>query len=514
MTRIVPVFVACLVFRAAFGQSPATGLPPADFDPEPMPAATQPGYLQTVLDEAFGTTIRRITDAPEGSRGIVPMYSTVQAWNADESLLIVYELGVGHRLLDGRDYTFVKTLPIAPLDVEQVFWDHDDPDVLYYPAYDRAGNTTYYRRYDVAADTEVDLVNLSAVGPACADGGVRFGNDVQMPSRDDDLIGFRCQSEASYLYRISTGETTEVRVLDDSLHFIAATPSPSGAYAFHRNESYNAADGTLRDVLKVKDFKSEHACLGTWADGSDALFAVAFERDAGQDDCLGQLIGHDLATGECYDLLPQSTGWPYPRRGTHVSALAHAAAPGWLAVSMIGEPDGAGLLDQELLLVRASKTAGETEVYRVGHHRSDEAPIDYWGEPHVTLSPTGTRLLFGSDWGATGPEATLQSYVVELPAFRQAPVPATLVRLSAKPTPEARIAVRWAVASETDVDRYEVLARRQEPSGFCGSGKPRSGRRPRSSARHGSRQRRRHLRDDDRRPPAGALPPPPADRGR
>ena len=447
--------LAIALANFAFAQSPTTGLTPATFAPEPMPPQAPPAYLGTVTDPTFGTTVRRITDAPAGSRGIVPMYSTVQAWNADESLMIVYVLGEGHRLLDGRDYTFVKTLPIAPLDVEQVFWDHDDADVFYYPTYVPSANTTVYRAHNARTGAETDLVDLGAVAPACAGGGVRFGNDVQMPSRDDDLIGFRCQSEASYLHRLSTGVTTEVNVLDGDLHFIAATPSPSGAYAFHRNESYNA-DGSLRDVLKVKDGKSEHACLGTWADGTDALFAVAFERDdAG--DCLGQLIGHDLATGACVDLLPQSVGYPYPRRGTHISALAHAAEPGWLAVSMIGEPDGAGLFDQELLLVRARKS-GAPEVYRVGHHRSDESPVDYWGEPHVTLSPTGTRLLFGSDWGATGASATLQSYVVELPAFSGVPTPATLVGLSAKPTPDARIAVTWTTVAEEGVARFEVLA--------------------------------------------------------
>ena len=68
------------------------------------------------------------------------------------------------------------------------------------------------------------------------------------------------------------------------------------------------------------------------------------------------------------------------------------------------------MLDQELVL--ADTNEGGT-VCRIAHHRSQEAQ-DYWGEPHVTGSPSGTRAVFGSDWG--GGES-VDTYVVELPLF-------------------------------------------------------------------------------------------------
>ena len=437
-------------------QLPAAGLAAATQAPEPMPALANPGHLQTVTDPTFGTTIRRITDAAP-QRQIVPMYNTVQAWNADESLMILYERGRGHRLHDGRTYAFLRMLPIRPLDIEQVFWDRDDPHYLYYPTYVRGANTTVYRRRDVRDGSEVDLFDFGALDPACAGGGTSMGNDVQMPSYDDDVVGFRCQSEATYLYRISTGELTEVDVLDDELAFIAAMPAPSGQIGFHLNESYDGGTGQLLRRLDMRVNKSEHACLGRWADGSDALFTVAFDAPP-SGERPGQLLVHDLATGLARDLLPQDDGWPYPRSETHHSALAHKAEPGWVAMSMIGDPSGAGLLDQELLLVRATKT-GPAEVYRIGHHRSDERPVGYWGEPHPVLSPTGTRVLFGSDWGATGTDSTINSYVVELPSYGSVPVPATLVRLTAKPTPDGRLDIRWTTATETGVERFAVRLR-------------------------------------------------------
>ncbi|MHB9052201.1 MAG: hypothetical protein ACYC3R_10185, partial [Thiomonas delicata] len=42
-------------------------------------------------------------------------------------------------------------------------------------------------------------------------------------------------------------------------------------------------------------------------------------------------------------------------------------------------------------------------------------PQGYWAEPHVVISPSGTRLLFASDWGGS---PDVDTYVVTLPGFR------------------------------------------------------------------------------------------------
>jgi hypothetical protein len=52
----------------------------------------------------------------------------------------------------------------------------------------------------------------------------------------------------------------------------------------------------------------------------------------------------------------------------------------------------------------------------VGHHRSNESDNSYWPEPHGTISPSATRILFGSNWGTVG-TGNVDAYVVELPAY-------------------------------------------------------------------------------------------------
>lgn len=95
-----------------------------------MTALPKPALGQTVKDPQFGTTIRRISAVAvsEGENAVIkPMYSTMPAWNADESKLILWHRGVGHELYDGRTYRHIRKLPISPTDVEQVLWDPTDP---------------------------------------------------------------------------------------------------------------------------------------------------------------------------------------------------------------------------------------------------------------------------------------------------------------------------------------------------------------------------------------------------
>ncbi|HEY4393961.1 MAG TPA: hypothetical protein VGP64_07865, partial [Polyangia bacterium] len=124
--------------RGAGGASPTIDLCAGlvtDKQPRPMTTLAKPALGALATDTEFGTTIRRIT-AVGGSGAnafIVPMYSTISAWNADESLLILYAGGgAGHQLYDGKSYAFIRPLDISPADVEQVYWDTADPDLLYY----------------------------------------------------------------------------------------------------------------------------------------------------------------------------------------------------------------------------------------------------------------------------------------------------------------------------------------------------------------------------------------------
>lgn len=380
------------------------GLLANDLENRPMQDIAKPGYLDAIIDPSFGTTIRRITNAVNG-QVIKPMYSTIQAWNADETFMILYDQGNGvHQLLNGMDYTFIRNLDdVNPDDVEQIFWDFNDPEVFYYV--DRTNSDLI--KYGVSSKNKDILANLGELSNC--NGNIGLGNDVQMMSWDSDVIGFRCDNISAYAYRISTKELITFDL--PNVEYTAPMPLPSGNRFYHGPQIYDAK-ANLEKTLNEK--KTEHSCLGQLVGGADVHFAIAF-AEGPEGGCIGDIIAHDIETGECFSVISESQGYAYPQSGTHISAVSHKN-PGWVAASMMGyDQDGQTLLDQELVIARVEK--GNVEVFRIGHHRADEDEFDYWGEPHAVISPSGTRVLFGSDWSGSDDGKSVDSYVVELPSF-------------------------------------------------------------------------------------------------
>ncbi len=405
MRQIVLLLLAVVMPFTIKTQDLTEGLLINDLSLHPMQDIEKPGYLDMITDPAFGTTIRRITNAAPG-QVIVPMYSTIQAWNADESMMILYNQSSGkHELLNGMTYQFVRVLDdVDPIDLEQIFWDFSDPDILYYP-----DDLTYdFIRYTISTQSKEVLVNLASL-TSCND-DIEMGNDIQMMSWDSDVFTFRCGNDTAYAYQISTGVLSSFNIQE--LNFTAPTVAPSGTLFYHDKKVYDSNGNSIIDLNKNA---VEHSCVGKLSNGNDAFYSIAFQEGP-EGGCIGDIIAHDLVTGECIPIISQNQGYDYPQSGTHISSLAHKNTnPGWVAASMIGyDQNGQELLDQELVIARAINS--NVEVCRIGHHRSDEDQFDYWGEPHAVISPTGTRVLFASDWSGEEDGLSVDSYVVELPA--------------------------------------------------------------------------------------------------
>jgi hypothetical protein len=378
----------------------------ADKAPHPFTALGRPALRVPVTDPDFGARIIRITDAKAsaGDNAVIkPMYSTTQAWNADESLLVLWNRARGHELYDGRSYAFVRGLPLeSPTDLEQLYWDPLDPDVLYYPSnFQAQPRLMRYRVSRNASDLVRDFGSAPTRCPVSWDALLTTGSDpLDMSWGSERVIGLRC-GRTKFVYSIAQDKV--LGILSDAGD---TTPgvSPDGALAYYQGRVYDAALNSLRTLALANP--DEHSCLGRGADGP--LFgAVDFDGTPP-----GSLIAHDMRTGAKHPVVSTATGWPYPPTGTHVSGLARSGPPGWFALSVVGDPAKNCVLCQELLLANADTGA----VCRVARHRSwaGEGRWGYWAEPHVGLSPTGTRLLFGSDWGNG---LTVDTYVVELPAY-------------------------------------------------------------------------------------------------
>lgn len=394
----------------------------------------KPPYGRYYKDPAFGARVIRITDSKHGEVH-KPVYSTMQAWNADESLMLLYysgDQGVGHWLVDGRSYRKIRRLGLNPPDIEELFWSHTEPDILYYVSVARPHQGKLLR-YDVRSETHEELHDFNAL---CKGSKISSGNDVQMQSHDDDLFGFRCKPDKQtimFTYRRSTDQL-QVQAIGEGTRWkpwTAPAPAASGKRVLQQGQVVDAGLKTVERALDLaKD--SEHSSTGRTSRGQDASFQVVF--DPSPKGCNGDVwqgVSHltefNLETGACRAVLSQKAGWPYTTSGTHVSAVAHRR-PGWVAMSSIGYNSFkyftndrlAPALLSEIYVVNTDPD--NLRVCRLAQHRSfgkaakNGGYQPYMGEPHATISPTGTRVLFGSDWYDSG---SVDAYVVELPGYRR-----------------------------------------------------------------------------------------------
>lgn len=380
---------------------------------------------EAFTDPQFGTALRRVSDVKHDGRGshnvIKTLYSTVSAWNADESYLIVYRTDGGparHELYDGKTYQYLRDLDdISPVDLEQVYWDTNDPDILYYA--NRSYNNLY--RYHVSSRQSELIRNFNT---QCGSLELHGGGDPLFNSWDSTRFGFACTPNgALFSYNLATDVVGQL--LHRTLDYGAPQAAPSGKRFFlnENNGSTGGQSATVRDanmnLLLTLDMASgdEHGGLSMLSNGDDTWNAVAF--DSGPNGSgTGTLVQHNMVTGAARVIVGQSTGYPYPPSGTHVGSTAFHRS-GLLAVSIKDDMQGDSLLDDELLYVDTDPVTNPSgAVCRVGHHRTTSD--DYWAEPHPSISPSGTRILFSSSWGdSRGGSEVVDVYVVELPGYRK-----------------------------------------------------------------------------------------------
>ncbi len=390
----------------------------SDHDAAPMPNVPKPGVGAAVSDPVFKTTLVRITDAAaRDDRGTFPDYSKRQAWNADESLLLL-RTGLGNALLfDGASYRFIKALD--GVEGEDVFWHPTNPDLILY----NPDNTLY--SYDVRTGQRDKLFTFTGYAFANTGGEGNLSRD----GRYYAIVG--------KVYNTATQEVTpkDLLVLDvESKRIIARQPlpaledfdwvsiSPSGNFIvanyadtvagrFHGVEVY---DRNFRLVWQ-KGLGLGHSDLALDTRGGEALVFAPYDEDRN----VNAVKKFRLADGGESLLLDLSAYF-----ALHISCQNEQRSD-WCLVSTYDfeerlTDDAATWLPFEDE-VFALKLDGSGEVERIAHHHSrrfspaapDSDNSNYFAEPHATLSRAADRILFGSNWREHIPEETsVDAYVV------------------------------------------------------------------------------------------------------
>jgi hypothetical protein len=307
-------------------------------------------------------------------------------------------------LYDGKTYARIRPLPIDPDDEEHFYWSAIDPDLLYY------ANGQEVFRYSVADDESTSLRDFSTAPTHCTD-DLSAGIDPMWTSWNG-VLGLSCGDEIfAYNFETDTVSGIATQFSDGN----APQMSPSGAFAYLNisDETASVRSGATMAETRTLDLGADsHASMGMKQDGSEYFFSVQFDGPE------GSLIASDLMTGVNTVVVGPDTDWPYPPTGTHVSAVAYMN-PGWVALSATGDYNdeddtlGQGVLENEIVLVDTNTNT----ICRVAHTHTcgkECGSVGYYAEAHATISPSGTRILFGSDWEGS---PNVDTYVIELPAY-------------------------------------------------------------------------------------------------
>jgi len=370
--------------------------------PEPL---ARPEPAASVNDPAFGTEVTRLT-ASEPGEYVVPVATLTSAWNADETRLLLYRTtddgGAEHRVYDPTTGSF-SVVDISPTDIEEVAWSPTDPDVLVFVD-DRSlvthdvtnGQTTVVRTFDDCDEiaTAVGGAGLSADGDVIA--------LACLTANREDGAGAGNAADSIVSYRFSTDEVVQVeREQNTELFTQAPGVAPSGTrFVFPTGE--RTADVLDEQLLPTGIVIDPLATIATDASGADIAVGPSFSGDA-----IGSIVTIDLVTGDERVVVGPDTGAPFPPGGNTVSASGPFVVFSTRGLTSDVDASEWLPLDGEVVLVDFSEA--EPAVMRLAHSRTSDS--DTWSSTFVSISPSGTRIAFSSDWGDA---SSVDTYVIDL----------------------------------------------------------------------------------------------------
>ncbi len=405
---------------ASFNLTPVSAQWVTTHDPLAQPDLPKPTVFTPYVDQKFGTTVERITNARfMGFPGIVPQYSKRQAWNSDESLMITLSCDGRILLLNGTTYEYVKTL--NGVGGEDIFWHPTNSSLIYYcpDSVLSVYNVETDQQTEVHAFTEYSFANTRGEGNLSNDGryyafvGVMY-NGTTGETTFKDLV----------VYDISANSIIKKMPLPGSLaDFDWVSISPLGNYVV---VDYATSDSARYNGVEVYDrmfnFKWQrplgagHSDLGIDGNGDEVLVMDVYDGESNRT----YLKKFRLSDGKETTLLDLS-----PHFDLHTSCR-NESRRGWCFISTFDfvtrlTDDSQSWLPFEDEIF-ALKMDGSGDVQRLAHHHSrryspttpDMDSSVYYAEPHATVSRHGDRILFGSNWRQQVEiDTSIDSYILD-----------------------------------------------------------------------------------------------------
>lgn len=395
-------------FRPVFGRDSARA-----------PKVPRPAKGKPFSDPVYKTCIVRVSNAAQEPPPTFVRndYARRQAFNADDTLILVYAIDGSWHLYDARTFRYVKKLRGVGGDAEPQ-WSSTDPGTLYYLP-NNGGMAVY--SLDVRtnrSEIAVDFTRKDAQGFRVQDlwpGAARVWTRSEgSPSADDRYWAFLVEdNEFNILGLISYDRKTNTilgrySTKDRPDH---VSMSPSGKYVVVPWSKGGPEGGP---VVLTRDLKNRrpltmnlgHSDLALDANGEDVLVSVDHTR--------GYVYMTRLATGETTNLF-----YIWPNQTTmamHFSGKAYRK-PGWVLLSTFGS----GRTEWPHQKILALELKAEPRVVNLAHHRTvfGTSDFSYFSQPHASTNRDMTRIVFNSNWDTTDLQNDwryIDVYLIEIPA--------------------------------------------------------------------------------------------------
>jgi len=404
---------------------------------------TIPQVGVTFTDPNFGTPVIRMTNArSQAVSGYFPDYSKRQAWNSDESMIMLRSANGAVHIFNGQNYQYIKTLTDIQ-GVQDIFWHPTNPLLIYYIL----DNMFYTLNVQTLQSnllftfTNYSYVTTRAEGNMSNDGHyiALCGYDINYNTLD--FFVFDVLANTIHSTFAVNGNVTD---------FDWISISPLGNYVIVDYATdvvapYNGVEVYDKDFnfLWRKPLGAGHSDYGLDYNGEEVLIMDFYDVDSN----FMYINKYLLSNGMTTHLLSVS-----PDFDLHESCRAMSRI-GWVYISTF---DFVGRLTDDSLSwlpfedeIFAVKMDGSGDVQRYAHHHSKRYSLStpnsdssvYFAEPHATINKNGTRILFGSNWRLNiAQDTSVDAYIVDLnnmlnaikrdipsdnPTFRIYPNPAT-----------------------------------------------------------------------------------------
>ena len=358
------------------------------------PSMALPDQLVPAVDPSLGVTFVRVTTPrqPLGN-GVACLlsycshrYSSAQAWNADQSLLLIVNGCNGLCFLDGHTYAALFQRQRGG----ECEWHPQDPELMICVAGNRIS------RWAPRHNTEEVIFETDVYRK------LQFGPYKGNPSWDGNRIVVRATNQADALVAFAFDLSDRHKFPDIDLARLPGKNdycgiSPLGKYIFCQQSLVDLTDQAF--VLTVEGnliqswtehHRPGHGDMTVESDGQEVYVGISKS-----DPDKYQVIKRRLQDGLVTALAPYGDAQHASMRAIH--------RPGWVFLSYAGNPlalaggSRAAPFAQEVI---ALKIDGSGEFRRIAHTLN--APYDYWSETHASPSPDGSQVIWSSNWGKRG----------------------------------------------------------------------------------------------------------------